>query len=213
MKSGALAAGLGLLALVIGCDPRLMPERPAVYGPWEEGLTLGYENPSSPAGMREQDRIQVRVKRSLATAEGRRVVLNISSMAGAMDTTFLQSGGGITMVNVPEDKSRVLPKGFPDHVSRWQDQGQMNWVVGRASVAFPGVQLEPGSGQGVWVESVPVHGPGMRLRTLFLPGIGKAEILVFRNGNWYSIFHLASRGFTDAPKDPEQDRNHGVANE
>ena len=54
-----LAAAALLLSLA--CEPRAAAP---VYGPWEEGLTLAFEDPSQPQPQRMSDRLQLRVAHS-----------------------------------------------------------------------------------------------------------------------------------------------------
>jgi len=210
MNLGLRAAVLGALVLGTGCDARLMPRKAELFAPWEEGLTLGYENPSLPAAQRLQERFQVRVKEARPSAAGRVVVLTTTTLTGAIDITFLQTDGGVLLGSDPDGRTRVLPKGFPDRTSQWEDRGVFHQVVGRACVTLPGVRFgEPGPAEGVWVEASPLHAAGPRTRTLYLPGIGEAETLVWKDGQWQAVFRLASRGFTDLPVI----HNHGVAHE
>ena len=209
MNLGVSGAALAAVLLFTGCDACLMPPRPERYAPGEEGLTLGYENPSLTAEQRRQERFQVRVKDVRPSAAGRVVVETMTTLGGSSDLTFLQSDGGVSLGAGPEGHLRILPAGFPERTSRWEDRGIYHWVVGRASVQLPGVSFgEPGPVLGVWVEAMPLHGPGPRSRTLYLPGVGEAETLVWKDGRWQCVFQLVSRGFTDVPK-----HQPGVAHE
>ncbi len=191
-----LAATIALLALA-GCDRMLMPPEPTTYAPWEEGLTLGYENPSLDGPRREQERFQVRIKESLPQAGGRLVTETNTTATGQIEMVYFQKDGGVSLGN-EEGRLRVLPKGFPDRVSRWEDRGIMHWVVGRAWVQLPGVRLaDPAGATGVWVEAMPINGEGQRRRTLYLPNVGEAETLLWQGGRWVPVFRLVTRGFTD----------------
>ena len=209
MKLLPVAAALGALILATGCDQCLMPQPQEVYAPMEEGLTLGYENPSFPHHLRLSERFQVRVKEAKDVPAGRLITATTTTMGGASEVTFIQKDGGLTLGTDPAGRNRILPKGFPDRVSRWEDRGVFHYVIGRASVSFPGVRLpEPGNALGVWVESFPVHGLGPHRRTFYVPGIGEAEILVFKEGQWQSVFRLVSRGFSDLPVASGQGASH-----
>ena len=198
MNMGSSAAALAAVLLLTGCDATLMPPKPAVYAAWEEGLTLGYENPSLPSAKRLQERFQVRVKEARPNAGGRLVVQTMTTLTGASELTFLQADGGVSLGANPEGRARILPAGFPDRTPRWEDRGIYHWVVGRACVTLPGVRFaEPGPVLGVWVEAAPLHGAGPRWRTLYLPDVGEAETLQWQNGAWQCVWRLTSRGFTD----------------
>ena len=200
MKLGVPAAVLCALVLGTGCDQKLMPRKAAFFAPWEEGLTLGYENPGLPPAQREQERFQVRVKEARPSAAGRVVVLTTTTLTGSVDVTFLQEDGGVVLGSGPEGGIRILPRGFPDRTSQWEDRGVFHHVVGRACVSLPGVKFgEPGPVEGVWVEAMPMHALGPRTRTLYLPGVGEAETLVWKDGQWQTAFRLTSRGFSDLP--------------
>jgi hypothetical protein len=200
MKRLLFSAALAALAFSGGCDRMLMPERPAIYAPWEEGLTLGYEDPSQTGDRRLQDRFQVRVKSSRLSLAGRAVVQTTTTLTGQSELNFLLKDGGVSLGMDASSGLRVLPEGFPDRTSRWEDRNVFHWVVGRARVRLPGVRLaDPDGDLGVWVESVPVNGAGPRERILYLPDIGEAEALQWRDGRWVPVFRLVSRGFTDLP--------------
>lgn len=190
-----LACSALLLLAGLGCDRLVTPVPARVYAPWEDGLTLGYENPSLTPDQRVQERLQVRVKRTAFTGTGRTVVETFTTLTGAMDATFTHSRGGVTLGADPGRGVRILPEGFPDQVSRWEDRGYMHWVVGRAQVKLPGLNLPESTG--VWVETLPVGKEGLRQRTLLLPDIGEAETLIWREGAWVPVARLVSRGFTD----------------
>ena len=141
------------------------------------------------------------------------VVLTTTTLAGAVDVTFLQEDGGVSLGADPGSMTRILPKGFPDRVSQWEDRGVLHQVLGRACVTLPGVSFgSPEPVEGVWVETVPVHALGPRTRTLYLPGVGEAETLVWKDGQWQAVFRLVSRGFTDLPL-ARAATNQGVVHE
>jgi hypothetical protein len=200
MKLISAAAALLLLVSAPGCDRFLVPPREQVYAAWEEGLTLGYEDPSLESGLRQQRRQQVRVKEARPTAAGLAVTKTFSTLSGRWETRVLQKDGGVTLMSESAAGIRLLPEGFPDRVGRWESRGAYNWVVGRAWADLPGVRLaEPGQAVGVWVESTPVDAPGSRTRTLYLPDIGEAQTLTWIGGRWVTTNILVTRGFTDSP--------------
>jgi hypothetical protein len=196
MKLAPLGALLAL-ALSTGCDRVFMPAPHPIYAAWEEGLTLGFEDPTLDAALRLQKRQQVRVKESRPDGPGLAVTKTFTSLTGQWDTQVLQKDGGVTL---QPGGILLLPEGFPDRVSRWESRGSFNWVVGRASVQLPGVRLaEPGGAVGVWVESIALNGSGNRTRTLYLPDVGEAETLTWSQGRWVITNLLVTRGFTDVP--------------
>ena len=200
MKLAPLGALLAL-AFSTGCDRVLMPPAHPVYAAWEEGLTLGFEDPSLAPELRVQRRQQVRVKEARSQSGGLAVTKTFTSMTGQFDTQVLQKDGGVTL-QTDRGGLVLLPEGFPDQVSRWEARGCFNWVVGRAAADLPGVKLPDGAGTvGVWVESLAL-GSGARSRTLFLPDIGEAETLIWNQGRWIVSNLLVTRGFTDIPRKP-----------
>jgi hypothetical protein len=200
---GPAAAALAALALATGCDRLVAPRQRPIYAAWEEGLTLGYEDPSLDPALRFQNRQQVRVKEAKPVAGGWEVTRTYSSYTNQADLRFLLRDGGVLLRVAGGEGIPVLPEGFPDRVCRWQSRGAYSFVVGRAMVDLPGVRLpDERSAVGVWVETVPVDRPGQRIRTLFLPDVGEAEALVWRGGRWVANNVLVSRGFTDLPMPP-----------
>lgn len=185
-----------MLALVFapGCDTAFRPAEHPVYSAWEEGLTLGYEDPTLPPAQRMEKRQQVRVKQTRASGQALSVTKTFSSLTGQWDLQVVQEDGGVALAS----GAVLLPAGFPDRVERWETRGTFNWVVGRADVELPGVKLPETSRAGVWVESIPMES-GARTRTLFLPNIGEAETLTWSQGRWVATNRLVSRGFTDVP--------------
>jgi hypothetical protein len=197
----AAPAGAVLLALACstGCDRVLIPAAHPVYAAWEEGLTLGFEDPSLPSGPRFQKRQQVRVKTSSPIGSALAVTKTFTSLSGQWDGQVLAKDGGVMLQSEHSAGTLLLPEGFPDRVSRWEARGSFNWVVGRACVTLPGVRLaDPGGTVGVWVESLALD-TGARTRTLYLPDIGEAETLVWNQGRWVATNILVTRGFTDVP--------------
>jgi len=196
MKLAPLGALLAL-ALSTGCDRVFLPDLHPVYAAWEEGLTLGYEDPSLEPALRLQKRQQVRVKESRPAGPALAVTKTFTSLTGQWDMQVLQKDGGVTLQS---GGILLLPEGFPDRVDRWETRGTFNWVVGRADVQLPGVRLaDPAGAVGVWVESIALNGSGNRTRTLYLPDIGEAETLTWSQGRWVTTNLLVTRGFTDVP--------------
>lgn len=192
-----------LLILGLGCDRLVLPRQRPVYAAWEEGLTLGFEDPSTAdPGLRAGNRLTVRVKASEPTASGLAVTKTFTSLTGQYETKVLQKDGGVRLLIDAQGGIMMLPEGFPDRVSRWEARGAFNWVVGRATASLPGVAFaSPADAVGVWVESVALANPAIRTRTLFLPGIGEAETLTWvpAQGRWVVTNQLVTRGFTDLP--------------
>ena len=188
------------LVLAVGCRPK--PSRPAVFAPWEEGLTLVFENPSLPQPRRTEERVQVRVARSPVTAAGpSRVQLDLTGTRGRGTVELLCQNGGVALVDDQGEPVRwILPEGFPERTS-WKQMTGTCTVVGRS--AWDGAAILPKGADavGVWVEMQPIQG-GTPLRTLYLPGLGEVETLQLRDGQWVSVHRLVSRGFTDLPAAP-----------
>jgi hypothetical protein len=184
------------LLLCLACQPR--PEARVVYGPWEEGLTLAYEDPSRPQPQRSEDRLQVRVARSGLGPEAPTLVqLDLTTVRGRMSLHVRHRDGGIELVG--EDGrllARSLPAGFPE-VDRWVDRGTEYRVIGRAT--WEGAALLPATSDpvGIWVEAQSPGGP--RRRALYLPNLGEVESREERGGQWVVVNRLVSRGFTDLP--------------
>jgi hypothetical protein len=189
-----------LLLASLACDRSLAQSRKTVYLPWEEGLTLIYEDTTLPAGARFQERLQRRVAASKETPAGRRVTLTYSTLKSNNSFDFLNKEGGWAMVEGDALLFRILPEGFPDRVDRWEDKkrGVTFKVIGRAALQDRGLKLPDDFDRiGVWVEMEAKD--GLRLRIFFLPDIGEVESQVFRNGRWVVANQLVSRGFTDLP--------------
>lgn len=183
------------LLLVWACRPQAAAP---VYGPWEEGLTLAFEDPSQPQPRRSEDRLQVRVARSsMAPGTPRLVRLDVSSLRGHMVLDVRHQDGGIALVG--EDGrvlAQSLPPGFPA-TAAWEDRGTRFRVVGRG--AWEGASLLPATSDpvGIWVEAQPARGP--RRRTLYLPNLGEVEAQEERDGAWVTVNRLVARGFVDLP--------------
>jgi len=180
----------------LACQPQ--PAAPVVYGPWEEGLTLTYEDPSQPQPQRSENRLQVRVARStLAPGPPNLVQLDFTSLRGRMSVLARHHDGGIDLV---DESGRVLAQALPAHVSElagWVDHGTEYRVLGRA--AWEGAALLPATSDpvGIWVESSPSQ--GARRRSLYLPNLGEVESREEREGRWVVVNRLVARGFTDLP--------------
>jgi hypothetical protein len=189
---------LGPLALLAGLACQPQPSKPVILGPWEEGLTLSYENPTLPASQRMNRRLQVRVAQArIAPNEPGVVQLTYTSLQGQVSLLVRHAKGGMALFT--EDGKpliQLLPEGFPT-VTSWVDRGAAFHLVGRA--AWDGAALlPPGSDPvGFWVEVVPPNGP--RSRTLYLPNLGEVETQEWREGAWVTVNHLVARGFTDLP--------------
>ncbi|WP_243300611.1 hypothetical protein [Geothrix oryzisoli] len=187
-----------ILLLSLACQPRAAAP---VYGPWEEGLTLAFEDPSQPQPQRSADRLQVRVARSsMAPGAPRLVQLDLTSLRGQMSLLVRHQDGGIALLG---DDGRVvaqtLPAGFPA-VTAWEARGAQFRVVGRAT--WEGAALLPATSDpvGVWVEARPLQGP--HRRTLYLPNLGEVEAQEERDGAWITVNRLVARGFVDLPAAP-----------
>jgi len=202
MKVAALAAAF-LLLLAPGCGRFSTPQAHRVYAAWEEGLTLGYEDPSqADAGQRARNRLMVRVKTCQPGANGSTVILSFTALTGQSEVHELQKGGGVRLLTDTPGGIVLLPEGFPERVSRWESRGVFNWVVGRAMVQLPGLHFAtPADATGVWVESFSTSDPTNRSRTLYLPDLGEAETLSWDQAHWRWVAtnRLVTRGFTDVP--------------
>jgi hypothetical protein len=181
------------LLLALACQPQLIAP---VYGPWEEGLTLSFEDPSLPQPQRAEARFQVRVARSTPET-GSLVLLDHASSSSHTTQLVRYQDGGISLMDEGGKRlSQPLPAGFPG-TTAWVDGGTAYRVVGRA--AWAGAALLPPTADpvGVWVEAQAGSGP--RHRSLYLPNLGEVECLEERGGEWVTIRRLVARGFTDAP--------------
>jgi hypothetical protein len=187
--------GAVLVLLAAGCDHLVSQGPRPVYAPWEEGLTLVYLDPSRPETMRQQ----VRISKSELTPQGRVVVKTTSSLGGESEATYRYQDGLVVQQVDAQLELRILPEGFPDRVSRWEDRGTLSFVVGRARVDLPGVKLPDPDVAGVWVETVPPATGGLRRRTLYVPDFGEVETRDWTNGQWITVNRLISQGFTPGP--------------
>ena len=183
------------LLLLLACQPQATAP---VYGPWEEGLTLTFENPSLAQPLRSEERVQVRVAKSaMAPGSPRLVQLDLTSARGHRSLILLHKDGGIALLG---EDSRVvatpLPAHFPE-LAPWLDHGTEVRVIGRAR--WEGAALLPATSEtvGVWVEARPPQ--GQPRRTLYLPDLGEVESQEQRDGSWVTINRLVARGFTDLP--------------
>ena len=184
------------LLLLAACQPRA--PLPVRYGPWEEGLTLAYEDPSTPQPQRTRQRLQVRVGRAAFPTDGDGTVrLDYASVQGTLSLVLHHHAGGIALLG-PDGRpaAQLLPEGFPA-TQAWEDHGTAFRVIGRG--AWDGARDLPGTvpSVGVWVEARPAQGP-LR-RTLYLPDLGEVESLELRGGTWVPVNRLVARGFTDLP--------------
>ena len=190
------------LLLSLACQPRAAQP---VYGPWEEGLTLTFEDPSEPQPQRSSDRLQMRVARSsMAPGSPHLVQLDLASLRGQLSMIVRHQDGGIALLGDDGHVvAQALPPGFPA-TTAWEDRGIQFRVVGRAR--WKGAALLPTTSDpvGVWVEARPNQGP--RRRTLYLPNLGEVEAQEERGGTWITINHLVGRGFVDLPAAPLPDR-------
>jgi hypothetical protein len=193
-----ILASLGSLALLAGLACQPQPSRPAIYGPWEEGLTLAYEDPTLPPSQRRDRRLQIRVTQSrIAPNEPGLVKLDYTSLRGQLSVLLRHGKGGITLL--AEDGkplAQLLPEGFPA-TTTWSNRGTTFHVLGRAAWDAGSI-LPPGAeAVGFWVEAVPPSGP--RTRTLYLPDLGEVETMEWRDGAWVTVNRLVARGYTDLP--------------
>lgn len=199
MRLPALLTRVAVVLLGLACQPRA--DHPTVYGPWEEGLTLAFEDPSQAQPVRTTDRLQVRVARSaLRPGAPGRVELDLASLQGHVTLMVQHQAGGMDMVDADgRVLARLLPAGFPD-LTTWEDRGTTFRVVGRA--AWDGASILPSTADpiGIWVEARPVRGD--RRRTLYLPNLGEVESQVDRDGRWVTVNRLVATGFVDAPVHP-----------
>ena len=190
-----IMVALPALFLALACEPR---PAAAVYGPWEEGLTLAYEDPSQPQPERSANRLQLRVGRSpLTPGAPQTVQLDLASTRGQMSLLVRHQDGGVALVG--EDGrllSQTLPAGFPG-VDAWTERGTTFRVLGRG--AWNGASILPATATavGVWVEARSASGP--RRRTLYLPNLGEVESQEERAGGWLTVNRLVAYGFTDIP--------------
>jgi len=185
---------LALLAC-LACQPKAAAPD---YGPWEEGLTLDFENPTLPQPLRSEQRLQLRVTRSpLAPGPPHLIQLDLASTKGRVTVLVNHHEGGIDLV---DEHGRVLGMILPPHfpeIQSWTDRGIDYQIVGRG--AWEGASLLPPTSNpvGVWVEARSPQGP--RRRVLYLPNLGGVEAREERGGAWVVVNRLVARGFTDLP--------------
>ncbi len=192
-------APLALLLLLSACQFKRQ-EAPAIYAPWEEGTTLGFENPSLPTfEERRASRFQVHVVEGLMDpTKAGLIKLTRSSLQVPPIPEFLRvEDGGVEHLQADgKHLDWVLPKGFPDQVSEWQDLDRHVdvRVIGPAAWDNPariGGLFDP---IGVWVE---ITGPNLRQRALFLRGLGQVELCLWRDGAWVTVSRLVDAGKSD----------------
>lgn len=184
------------LLLCLACQPR--PAAP-VYGAWEEGLTLTFENPVLPPPQRVEERIQMRVTQSaIAPGSPRLVQLDLTSTKGRKTLMLKHQDGGIALLG---EDARVLATLLPAHFPEappWVDHGIQFRVIGRAKWEAPtGLLPDAADPIGVWVEASSPQ--GLHRRTLYLPNLGEVEAQEERAGTWIKVNRLVARGFTDLP--------------
>ena len=195
MRRTGLLLGSAALLLVLACQPR---SAEPLYTPWEEGLTLAFEDPSQPPAQRFGNRLQVRVaKSSMAPGTPPQVQLDLASVRGQLSLYLRPQNGGLSLATVDgRVLGQLLPPGFPA-TTTWTESGVEYGVIGRA--AWSGAALLPATADpvGVWVEAR--QPDGGRRRTLFLPNHGEVEAQELRGAEWVTVNRLVSRGFTDFP--------------
>jgi hypothetical protein len=188
-----LVAAAAIL-LAVGCDRMLTKQPQRTYMPWEEGLTLVYADPGAPMAQR----LQSRVKQSkVDPAGGRAIVMTYTTLSGQSEASFHTRDGLVALKLESGPEIRLLPEGFPDRVTTWEDRGFVNTIVGRAKVDLPGVKLPDPDATGIWIESRSVGTDSLRRRTLLVPDLGEVETLNWKNGRWVVVNRLVSQGFTD----------------
>lgn len=184
-----------ILLLAMACQPRTATP---VYGPWEEGLTLAFEDPSQPQPQRSADRLQVRVAHSrISPGAPTLIQLDMASARGQMSLLTRHQDGGIALVDANgRVLAQSLPPGFPT-TPTWVDRGTEFRVIGRATWAGAAILPATSDPVGIWVEARPSQ--GLRRRTLYLPNLGEVESQEERDGGWIPVNRLVARGFTDLP--------------
>ena len=184
--------------LLAGLACQSQPAAPMVYGPWEEGLTLAYEDPSQPQPQRSENRLQVRVASSaMAPGPPNLVQLDFTSLRGHTSVLAKHHDGGIDLIDGSgRVLAQALPPRFPD-LTRWVDHDTEYSVIGRAT--WEGASILPTTSDpvGVWVEARSPQ--GLRRRSLYLPGLGEVESREERDGTWVAVNRLIARRFTDLP--------------
>ncbi|WLT30358.1 hypothetical protein [Geothrix sp. PMB-07] len=195
MRSRLARLAPAALLLLLACQPRTAAP---VFGPWEEGLTLNYEDPSAPQPKRSAERLQVRVAKATFTPGSPSLIqVDMASSQGQLPLTFKYDRGGIALVDGQGEVVRqILPAGFPA-VDQWTDHGIQFRLMGRAT--WEGATILPATADpvGYWVEARTPK--GLVRRTLYLPNLGEVESREQRDGAWVTISRLVARGFTDIP--------------
>jgi hypothetical protein len=196
MRKVLLGAALLALGLGPGCDRLVRPEAPAVYTPWEEGLTLAFRDPSRPG----IPSLQVRVAHYRAEGAGAEVTHTYTTFSGQVEVQFKIGDGGVSLAMPGGPPLRILPAGFPDRVNRWVgEDGRLFQVIGRSRANLPGLRLPDPDALGVWVESWRADGTGLRRRTLLVPNFGEVQALNLEDGHWVEVNRLVGWHFTDVP--------------
>jgi hypothetical protein len=200
MRRWALASAL---LLCTACRPDATGS--GIYVPFEEGLTLVYENPSLPAGeAREASRFQIRVYKGLMDPRvPGRVELTRNTLHSSETSFFDLEEGGVATVDAQGARGAwLLPKGFPDAVASWSDPktGLKGRVLGRArwnnDVIRSAVQAHLIDPTGIWVE---MEQGGVKRRALYLQGLGEVESQTWSKDHWETVSRLVGRQFTDLP--------------
>jgi hypothetical protein len=193
----ALLPALLAAALSTACAPGGV--KGAVYAPWEEGLTLVFENPRLPDALRREARFQVRVAKAPLHPSGERQVhLTLTDGTGQVEAFFVQKGGAVERVE-GDRRFPVLPEGFP-RVDRWSDPEHHlhSWVLGRGAWEGGSVRLDDDAHRvGVWVETGSDQDPAYRRRSLLLPDLGEVEAYDWVDGRWLCSKRLVGRGWVD----------------
>jgi len=197
VKSWAVP-GFVLLSL-IACDRPQAPRNAQVFGPSEAGLVLGYENPNLPEAERLNERVQLRVDATNAVEGGLDIQATLSSLHSQVPQRLFLRRGGVAVWDGKMIIQTMLPEGFPQ-VQAWEGKETVSRQVGRAQ-AEAGIPLPPGSDRiGYWVETQDKAQPDVKIRCLFVADIGLVETRIWKDGKWIQVQRLASRMFTDTPK-------------
>lgn len=192
-------APLALVLALPGCRLKRM-EAPALYAPWEEGRTLGFEDPSLPTPEAQRaSRFQLRVAQGLMdpTRAGLVKLTQTTLRNEPYTYTLRLDSGGVELLG--EDGKSVawmLPKGFSEGTAPWSDarRGLHFQVLGPGAWENPAQVKGVSDPVGIWVEAT---GPMGRRRTLFLRGLGEVETQVWREGRWVVVNRLVDMGFLD----------------
>ncbi|MCL1893650.1 MAG: hypothetical protein FWG02_05380 [Holophagaceae bacterium] len=176
-------------------------DKQVIYAPTHYGITFLYENPGFEGEAQNNNRVQIRVLQSKETSEGLEVTCQSTSYRGVENAISLcQPDGAVFSVSPSGNKSMVLPAGFPEKTTSWESEGIFYQVIGRTKVDIPGVRAPDHIG--VWVEAIHTSSYPLALgfekaRFFFLPNIGMAEIKVFSQGNWVTVYKLTGRYASD----------------